>query len=131
MVIPMARILIIDDDADLVQILSIALQNAGYETSSAGDPKTGLETCRQVKPDMILLDYHMPGNTGAHLFETLRRNSATAKTPILFMSAIATGDQILSEVVDTTVSRFLPKPVHMAQLLHTIAEMLSAAAARK
>lgn len=131
MVIPMARILIIDDDADLVQILSIALQNAGYETSSAGDPKTGLETCRACKPDMILLDYHMPGNTGAHLFETLRRNSATAKTPILFMSAIATGDQILSEVVDTTVSRFLPKPVHMAQLLHTIAEMLSAAAAKK
>ena len=127
----MTRILIIDDDADLVQILSIALQNAGYETSSAGDPKAGLETCRQCKPDMILLDYHMPGNTGAHLFETLRRNAATAKTPILFMSAIATGDQILSEVADPAVSRFLPKPVHMAQLLHTIAEMLTAAAARK
>lgn len=127
----MPRILIIDDDADLVQILTIALQNVGYDIESAGDPKTGLETCRQCKPDMILLDYHMPGNTGAHLFETLRRNSATARTPILFMSAIATGDQILREVADPNVSRFLPKPVHMAQLLHTIAEMLSAAAAAK
>lgn len=123
----MPRILIIDDDADLVQILSIALQNAGYEVSSAGDPKAGLETCREVKPDMIMLDYHMPGNTGAHLFETLRRNSATCKTPILFMSAIATGDQILGEVADPALSRYLPKPVHMQQLLHTIAEMLTAA----
>ena len=128
---PMPSILIIDDDADLVQILTIALQNANYEVFAAGDPKAGLETCRACKPDMILLDYHMPGNTGAHLFETLRRNTATCKTPILFMSAIATGDQILGEVADPAVSRFLPKPVHMAQLLHTIAEMLSAAAAKK
>ncbi|MBI5596309.1 MAG: response regulator [Elusimicrobia bacterium] len=126
----MARILIIDDDADLVQILTIALSNAGYEVSSAGDPAAGLVTCRQVKPDMILLDYHMPGNTGAHLFETLRRNNATARTPILFMSAIASGQQVLSEVADPALSRFLPKPVQMAQLLSVISEMLEAAKAK-
>ncbi|MDE2293346.1 MAG: response regulator [Elusimicrobia bacterium] len=123
----MAKLLIIDDDADLVQILTIALQSAGHTVSSAGDPASGLDTCRRVKPDMILLDYHMPGNTGAHLFETLRRNSATAHTPILFMSAIASGEQVLSEVAEPALSRFLPKPVQMAQLLHVIEEMLAAA----
>ena len=123
----MPLILIIDDDADLVQILSIALTNAGYEVASAGDPASGFETCRKVKPDMILLDYHMPGNTGAHLFETLRRNNATARTPILFMSAIASAEQVLAEVDEPALSRFLAKPVQIARLLHTIEEMLAAA----
>ena len=123
----MPRILIIDDDADLVQILSIALGNAGYETATAGDPASGFETCRKVKPDMILLDYHMPGNTGAHLFETLRRNNATARTPILFMSAIASAEQVLAEVDEPALSRFLSKPVQITRLLHTIEEMLAAA----
>ena len=123
----MARILIIDDDVDLVQILTIALTNHGHEVSSAGDPASGFEACRRVTPDMVLLDYHMPGNTGAHLFETLRRNTATARTPILFMSAVASGAQVVAEVSDPELSRFLPKPVQISHLLQVIAEMLAAA----
>ncbi|MBI3297705.1 MAG: response regulator [Elusimicrobia bacterium] len=127
----MARILIIDDDIDLVQILTIALTNKGFEVSSAHDPASGFDTCRKVKPDMILLDYHMPGNTGAHLFETLRRNTATTRTPILFMSAVATGQQVVSEVSDPELSRFLPKPIQIGHLLQVIGEMLAAAAAKQ
>jgi DNA-binding response OmpR family regulator len=123
----MARILIIDDDCDLVQILTYALRTAGHELSSAGDPASGMQTARQFKPDIILLDYHMPGNTGAHLFESLRRNSATAKTPILFMSGEATPALVLSEIADPSLSRFVAKPVHIADLERIIAQMLDEA----
>jgi len=123
----MPRILIIDDDPDLVQLLTMALQEPGIEISTAGDPAEGLETCRKVQPDLILLDYHMPGNTGAHLYETLRRNKATLRTPIIFMSAVATSDQVLREVVDSKDSRFIPKPVHISELKRNIHEMLEAA----
>jgi len=61
------------------------------------------------------------------LFETLRRNQATAKTPILFMSAVATADHMLREVADPKFSRFMPKPVHIADLQRNIQEMLAGA----
>lgn len=123
----MARILIIDDDCDLVQILTLALRNMGHEPASANDPSSGLQAARQFKPELILLDYHMPGNTGAHLFESLRRNSATAKTPILFMSGEATPSLVLSEIADPSLSRFVSKPVHIADLERIIAQMLDEA----
>jgi len=124
----MARVLIVDDDTDLVQLLKMALEPAGHEVASANDPATGLETCRKFGPEIILLDYHMPGSTGAHLFETFRRNQATAKTPILFMSGEASPDHVLDEISDTSNSRFIPKPVQISELRRIIAEMLAGAA---
>ncbi|MFH1723396.1 MAG: response regulator [Elusimicrobiota bacterium] len=120
----MARILIIDDDTELVQILTMALQSCRHQVASAGDPVAGFEVCRKFHPDIILLDYHMPGDTGAHLFETFRRNQATSRTPILFMSAMASPEQILGEVADPAVSRFIPKPIKLAELKRNIGEML-------
>jgi len=122
----MALILIVDDDADLVQILTRALEAGGYEVASAGEPRAGMQRAREVKPDLIILDYHMPGETGAHLFESFRRNSATKTTPILFMSGDASQEQIREETADFSNTRFLPKPAHIAELHKTLKEMLAA-----
>jgi CheY-like chemotaxis protein len=121
----MSRVLIIDDDYEIVAILSEVLTHMGHEVSSAGDPVEGMQKSRTVKPDLIILDYHMPGNTGAHLYESLRRNNATKVTPILFMSGEASPELILSEISDTECSRFLPKPVPLAEFRQTITEMLA------
>lgn len=118
------KILIVDDDADLVQILTKALETHGHEVASASEPRGGLERARQFKPELIILDYHMPGETGAHLFESFRRNNATAKTPILFMSGEATQEQIVEETADFSHTRFLAKPAHIADLDRVINEML-------
>lgn len=121
----MAKILIIDDDDDLVQLLATLLISWGYQVASAGDPATGLEQARAFSPDLMLLDYHMPGSTGAHLFETFRRNRATSQTPIIFMSAVASPDVIFSEIAEPGNARFLPKPVQTAELRRIIAETLT------
>ncbi|MDE2143236.1 MAG: 2,3-bisphosphoglycerate-dependent phosphoglycerate mutase, partial [Elusimicrobia bacterium] len=121
----MARVLIIDDDYEIVSILTEVLTHEGHAVESAGDPVEGMQKCRAVKPDLIILDYHMPGNTGAHLFESLRRNNATKLTPILFMSGEASPELILSEISDTEGSRFLPKPVPLEDFRRTIREMLA------
>ena len=125
----MARVLIIDDDSDLVQLLTTLLTSWKYEVASAGDSASGFSVCRDFKPDIILLDYHMPGATGAHLFETLRRNQSTAKTPIIFMSAVASAEKVMCEIADPTFSQFIPKPVQTARLKSAIVEMLKSAAA--
>ncbi len=127
----MAKVLIIDDDFEIVSILTEILKREGHEIESASEPVEGMQKSRKVKPDLIILDYHMPGNTGAHLFESLRRNTATAATPILFMSGEASPDQILAEVSDSAGSRFLPKPVPLDDFRRTIREMLAAAKAAK
>jgi DNA-binding response OmpR family regulator len=121
-----ARVLIIDDDFEIVSILTEILKHEGHEVSSAGDPVEGMQASRKVKADLIILDYHMPGNTGSHLFESLRRNNATKDTPILFMSGEASPEQILAEVSDSAGSRFLPKPVKLEEFRRAIREMLAA-----
>ncbi|MFA6030971.1 MAG: response regulator [Elusimicrobiota bacterium] len=124
----MARVLIVDDDVSLVQILTLALRSFGHEVASAGDPSAGLQEARQFKPEIVLLDYHMPGATGSHLFEAFRRNASTAKIPILFMSGEASPDQVFGEVAEASHTRFLAKPVRMEELRRSIAEMLAEAA---
>lgn len=121
----MSRVLIIDDDFEIVQILTEVLTRMGHQADSAGDPVEGMQKSRKFIPDLIILDYHMPGNTGAHLYESLRRNNATKITPILFMSGEASPDQILAEISDTEHSRFLPKPVPLEEFRQAVAEMLA------
>jgi DNA-binding response OmpR family regulator len=121
----MSRVLIIDDDFEIVSILTEVLKTEGHEVATASDPVQGMQESRRFKPDLIILDYHMPGNTGAHLFESLRRNTATKATPILFMSGEASPELILSEITDTENSRFLPKPVPLAEFRAAIRDMLA------
>jgi CheY-like chemotaxis protein len=121
----MARVLIIDDDVEIVAILTEVLTHDGHQTDSAGDPAAGLAKARAFKPELIILDYHMPGDTGAHLYESLRRNNATKATPILFMSGEAEPEHILAEISDATGSRFLPKPVKLEDFRRALREMLA------
>lgn len=121
----MARFLIIDDDFEIVAIISEVLKHEGHEVHSAAEPVEGMQQARKLKPDMIILDYHMPGNTGSHLFESLRRNNATKATPILFMSGEAAVEQVMGEVSDSAGARFLPKPVKLEEFRRTIREMLA------
>jgi len=121
----MARVLIIDDDFEIVSILTEILKIEHHDVSSAAEPVEGMQMARKIKPDLIILDYHMPGNTGSHLFESLRRNNATKTTPILFMSGEADPEHILNEVSDSAGARFLPKPVKLDEFRKTIREMLA------
>ena len=124
----MPRLLIIDDDADLVQILTKALEVSGYEVHSAPEPSQGMALARKVKPDLIILDYHMPGTSGAHLFESFRRNQSTRSTPILFMSGEATAEEIRAEIAEDAASRFLSKPARIAEVRSIIEELLAKSA---
>ncbi len=100
----MAKVLIIDDDFEIVSTLGEILKREGHEVESANEPVEGMQKSRKLKPDLIILDYHMPGNTGAHLFESLRRNAGSSATPILFMSGEATPEEASAALVETAMS---------------------------
>jgi CheY-like chemotaxis protein len=119
-----AKILIVDDDFEIVSLLTEILKKEGHEITAAHEPVDGMTKARALKPDLVILDYHMPGSTGAHLFESLRRNQASRLTPILFMSGEARPEQILAEITDTENSQFLAKPVHLEEFRRVVAELL-------
>ena len=121
----MAKVLIVDDDFEIVAILKEILKKDGHEVDSAVEPVDGMKKARALKPDLIILDYHMPGTTGAHLFESLRRNQASHETPIIFMSGEASPAQVLSEISDDAGSCFLAKPVPIDEFREAVREMLT------
>jgi CheY-like chemotaxis protein len=80
-------ILVVDDEAHIVQVLSLKLRNAGYEVLSAVDGEEGLEiACREL-PDMVITDFQMPYMTGLELCRALADNEPTSSIPVLILTA--------------------------------------------
>ena len=128
-----ARILIVDDDKDLVAALRIAFESHGYRVTAAHDLFSGLDAAAQERPDCILLDIMMPHATeGFHFVWRLRQREEAyfKKVPILVMSAIhdKTDLRFYPDSSDGTyaageylpVQDFIDKPVDPASLLDRI-----------
>lgn len=81
------RILIVDDEPDILEFLTYNLEKEGYEVVSASDGKEGLEKAIQTKPDLIILDIMMPGMDGVELCRLLRENREFDETLIAFLTA--------------------------------------------
>lgn len=120
----MSKILIVDDDAQLVGMLTQYLTGKGHKVVAAGDPAKGLQLARQEKPDLVILDYHMPGDTGAHLFEAFRRNKALELIPVLFMSGSKPENELLNEIASRGRTAYLRKGVSLDELSKAIEGLL-------
>ncbi|MAY74502.1 MAG: DNA-binding response regulator [Phycisphaerae bacterium] len=81
------RILIVDDEVDLSELLSYNLSRAGYTTRVVHDGRNGLEAARSFEPDLIVLDVMMPEMSGFEVANRLRRDAATRQTPIIMLTA--------------------------------------------
>jgi CheY-like chemotaxis protein len=82
------RILIIDDEDDIREVAAMSLETvAGWEVMVANSGAQGLTRAAMYKPDAILLDVMMPGMDGPTTFRELQKNPATAKIPVLFLTA--------------------------------------------
>ena len=83
------KVLIIDDDANIVKYLTVALTKGGYEVVGAHDGKEGLEKVGEFGPDLIVLDIMMPKKTGLVVFRQLRGNDDYKSIPIIMLTSIA------------------------------------------
>ena len=89
------RILIIDDEDDIREVAALSLETvAGWEVAMASSGAQGLARAVEYHPDAILLDVMMPGMDGPSTFRELRKNPATAKIPVLLLTAkVQSNDQ--------------------------------------
>jgi two-component system, OmpR family, response regulator len=82
---PEARILVVDDEPNILELLAASLRFAGFEVQTAADGVSALETARRFGPDLLVLDVMMPGLDGFDVLRSLR--GAGSRTPVLFLTA--------------------------------------------
>ncbi len=80
-------ILVVDDEADLVELITLNLERNGYEVLAAGDGEVALSHVRKYKPDLVVLDWMLPDLDGAEVARRLRADPATARLPIVMLTA--------------------------------------------
>ncbi|MEI6076496.1 MAG: response regulator transcription factor [Verrucomicrobiota bacterium] len=118
------RILVADDEPELVELVEFNLKQAGYSIATAVDGAEALKKARSQPPDLILLDIMMPEMDGLEVCKILRREPATAKVPIIMLTAKASEiDRVLG--LELGADDYLTKPFSVRELLLRIKKILA------
>jgi DNA-binding response OmpR family regulator len=123
------KILIIDDDPDTIEFLTLIMQRLGFQVFEARDGMEALASAHSEKPDLIILDVMMPGLDGFEVARSLRRHPETALTPILMFTAKTQVEDKLAGY-EAGVDIYLTKPVHPVELQANIKALLAQRKAR-
>jgi CheY-like chemotaxis protein len=127
------KVLVIDDEPDVVTYLETLLQDHGYQTVSARDGEEGLTMARSEKPDLICLDISMPEKSGVRLYREVRGDPELESVPVVVVTGVTGygGDPGAFERFLGSRSQvpppnaFVPKPIDRDKLLATISELLA------
>ncbi len=85
---PKPLILIVDDEKDLLEIMSTKLSSSGFDTVVAFNAKEAVDAAKKIMPDLILMDIHMPGETGTDAALTIKQDPATKDLKVAFLSSL-------------------------------------------
>ena len=126
---PRGRILVVDDEPDLIRVLEFGLKASGYTVEVASDGQEGLKKAREIKPDVILLDLMLPKLDGYKVCRLLKFDDRFKHIPIIILSArTQEGDQTLA--LEMGANRFVTKPYDFAEILGYIETLLKAPSVR-
>ncbi|HYL80742.1 MAG TPA: response regulator [Candidatus Acidoferrum sp.] len=125
------KVLVIDDDVQLVETVKTLLQSVGFEVASAYQAEKGVELARQIKPDLILLDVMFagpPGPDGIEVSRRLQQDSELKDIPVIILSGVRKVLDLPYKIgPDETwmpVKAFLEKPIKPDRLLQEIQKVL-------
>jgi CheY-like chemotaxis protein len=85
---PKGKVLIVDDEPDVVSYLEMVLRDAGYDTVSAREGSEGLTLARSERPDLVSLDISMPQASGTRFYRDIRRDPTLASVPVVIVTAV-------------------------------------------
>jgi len=113
------KILIIDDEPDVLEFLVQLFQDEGYEIATAADGLEGMEKLAESKPDLITLDLQMPKDTGTSFYRKMHHDSRFKDIPVIVISGIAGRHLAIKKPVAV-----FDKPIDKEDLLKTIKETI-------
>lgn len=114
------RILVVDDELDIREFVQYNLVKEGYEVACAVNGRDALAKAAEFRPHLILMDMMMPEMDGREACRALRANPATAKTMILFLSAVCEEESLIG-CYDAGADDYITKPVSMKVLCSRVA----------
>jgi two-component system alkaline phosphatase synthesis response regulator PhoP len=118
-----ARVLVIDDEKDLVELVRYNLEKEGFLVISASDGESGLSTALAESPDIILIDLMLPGIDGLEVCRSLRSDNRTARIPLIMLTAkSAESDRILG--LELGADDYVTKPFSPGELTARIKAVL-------
>ncbi|TVQ72075.1 MAG: phosphate regulon transcriptional regulatory protein PhoB [Oceanospirillales bacterium] len=117
------RVLIVDDEAPIREMIAVALEMAGYDCIEAENAQQAHAAVLDHKPDMVLLDWMMPGTSGIDFARRLRRDETTANVPIIMLTAKAEEDNKI-QGLEAGVDDYITKPFSPRELVARLKTVL-------
>jgi two-component system, OmpR family, alkaline phosphatase synthesis response regulator PhoP len=118
------KILLVDDDVDLVKVMSGALESKAYEVVVAYNGQEGLEKARKEKPDLVILDILMPVADGFTFADQFRKDPSLAKIPVLALTSFS---ESLGQPFPFEVTEYIAKPIKPRDLVAKVEGFLKKA----
>jgi two-component system, OmpR family, KDP operon response regulator KdpE len=113
------KILVVDDDPDLVRALRLRLRANSYEIATAGDGYSAIATAQKERPDLIVLDLGLPAGDGFVVLERLQKSDALSSVPVIVLSARDPQDNE-ARALKAGAAAFFQKPADNEELLNVI-----------
>jgi len=123
------KILIVDDEKKIRELLELRLIDEGFQVFQAADGEDGVEQARKHSPDLIIMDVMMPKMDGAEAVSVLQQDQSTKDIPIIFLTSMITKEEETSQAfgieLDTKKHRFIAKPFDTPSLIVEIHKALN------
>ncbi|MBW2297214.1 MAG: response regulator [Deltaproteobacteria bacterium] len=116
----MKKILIVDDDPNIVDYLVTLFEDNGYATCSAGDVQEGLAVAKKEQPDLITLDLEMPGEWGPRFYRKMSEDKGLKNIPVIVITGFSESEHAVGKAVAS-----LTKPFDREELLSIVKESLA------
>ena len=117
------KILVVDDELDMLMVIKLRLESSGYEVITATDGLEGLNVARKARPDLIVLDVMLPKMNGYKVSRFLKFDEEYKHIPIVMLTALA-GEEDRSTGIETGANAYIAKPFETQELLDTIRRFL-------
>ena len=115
----MKKIVVIEDDGDLLSLLKYNLEKEGFSVAGLQTGRGAMELCRQTRPDLVLLDIMLPDSDGLDICKAIRRDADLAQVPVIFLTARASEtDRIVG--LELGANDYVVKPFFVRELIARI-----------
>ncbi|APX10693.1 response regulator transcription factor [Tateyamaria omphalii] len=120
------HVLLVEDEINIIEAMQFLLSREGWDVDTHSDGATAVDKVRAMKPDLVVLDYMLPGKNGIDILTELRADPEFARLPILMLTARGQGrDRELAEKAG--VSRFMTKPFSNTEVMTAVRDLVQLA----